>query len=201
MSRPIGTSILLASMIAVFGFSVATVQAAPSRSRPARAEHAVAGEIRKVDHAAHVLVIRTADGVDETVKFTTHTTVKGLKDVVRVSDATARAGLEGSWAVVRYSGEGVERTAIGVDHAGRKALGVARGSVVKVDEAGTFVVVKVAGGAEETFHFATHAVVDGAHGAGEAAALTVRTIKRGSEVTVHYSEENGRKFVHLLKHA
>ena len=186
--------IMLASLIVTCGVAQAGTQAR------ARVEHAIAGAVKTVDHAASTIVVRLADGTEATVKFTAHTTVHGLKDVKSATDAAAKAGLEGGSVVIRYTGEGIERTAVAVEHVGKKALVVAKGSLVKVDEAGTFVTVKVAGGAEETFHFATRVVVDGAGGARDAGVATMRKLKHGVEVTVHYSEEGGRKLVHLVKH-
>ena len=79
---------------------------------PARVEHAIAGEIEKVDHASRTILIRTADGVEETVKVTDRTTVHGLKDISRALELNAKAGLEGGSAVIHYTGQSGDKTAV-----------------------------------------------------------------------------------------
>lgn len=191
----------LASSVALAGL-VALPQLAEApraQDRTARAEHAVAGEIRKVDHDAKTIVIHTTDGADETVKVTDRTAVRGLKDVRRATDATAKAGLEGTTVVVHYTGEGADKTAVRIDHIGKRALKTAKGTVVRVDDAGKFVVVKTAEGTEETFELSKDAVVDTGRGIKGSAVATGGAIKKGADVTVHYSDEGGKKLVHLVK--
>jgi hypothetical protein len=117
-------------------------EASQGQGRTVRAEHAVAGEIRKVDHATKTLVIHTTDGIDETVKFTEQTAVRGVKDLTRLADATAKGSLEGGSVVLHYTGEGIDRTAVAVDRIGQRTLRIAKGTLVRLDDAGTFVVIK-----------------------------------------------------------
>ena len=56
--------------------------------------------------------------------------------------------------------------------------------------------VKKGDGAEETFHLAGRDVVD----AGEGLARGGESVgKKGAHVTVHYTEEAGRKVAHVIK--
>jgi hypothetical protein len=179
---------------------VRTQQPQASPTSKAVVEHAIAGEIEKIDHASRTIQIRTADGVEATVKFTDRTTVHGLKDVSRALELEAKAGLEGGSAVIHYTGQGADRTAVEIDHLGKRTLKTAKGTVVRVDEAGTFVVVKTKTGTDETFEFTKDAVVDSDRGVETAEAGTGKSIKKGTEVTVHYSESAGKKLLHLLEH-
>jgi len=189
------------------GLAITATVMIPQRGEPsqtpgptARVEHAVAGEVRKVDHAAKTVVIRTADGVDETFRFTAETAVRGASEVTRLADVTARSGLEGGSAVVHYTGEGVDKTAVAVDHIGGRTLRIAKGTVTRVDEAGKFVVIKTAAGIEETYQLTRDVVIDMIRGLGEAAMATSHTIKKGAEVTVHYANEGDKKIAYLLRH-
>ena len=47
---------------------------------------------------------------------------------------------------------------------------------------------------------AADVVVDGGRGIEDAAVVTGGAIKKGAEVTMHYSEEGGKKVVLLVKH-
>jgi Cu/Ag efflux protein CusF len=194
-------ALALASNLALAGAVVAPLaEASQAQGRAVRAQHAVAGEVKKIDHAAKTLALHTADGIDETIKFTGRTVVRGIKDATRAADATAKASLEGASVVLYYTGEGVDKTAISVDHIGKRTLKLAKGTVVGADAAGKFVVVKTATGAEETFELTKDVVVDSGRGVEDAAVVTGGAIKKGAEVTMHYSEEGGKKVVLLVKH-
>ena len=183
---------------AAMGLAIA--EASQAQSHAGRAEHAVAGELKRVDLAAMILVIHIADGTEETVKFVEGTTVKGVKDVARVTDAAAKAGLEGAAVVLYYTGEGVAKTAVRIDHIGKRTVRLAKGTVMRIGEAGKFVVLKTASGAEETFDLTRDVVVDSGRGIEVGVRETGAALKQGTEVTVHYSEEGGKKIVHLLRH-
>lgn len=195
-------SLALASSLALAGVIVVPqiARASQAASSKAPADHAVAGTVKKVDAATKTMVIHTTEGVDETVKFTEKTTVSGAKDVAHASDATAKASLEGTSVVLHYTSTGADKTAVSVDHASKGALKVTKATVVRVDEGGKFVVVKTAAGAEETYDLSKDVVVDSGKGVEHGAAKTGSAIKKGDEVTVHYSEDAGKKIVHLLKH-
>jgi arginine repressor len=201
MSHRILRSIALASSFTLAGVIAGpqSAWASQAQSRPSRAEHAIAGEIRKVDHGAKTLVIHTADGVDETVKFTGRTAVHGVQDVTRAADATAKAALEGGSVILYYTGPGLDKTAVAIDHVGTGTLRVAKGTVVRADAAGRFVIVKTAAGTEDTFELAKDAAVETGRGIEDAAAVTGGAIEKGAEVTVHYADKGGRKLAYLVK--
>jgi hypothetical protein len=191
----------LASSLALCGIVVVPqlADASQSQGRAARAEHAVAGEIRSLDQAAKTVVIHTADGVDDTVKFTGQTTVRGAREVTRAVDATAKASLEGGAVVLHYSGEGADKTAVSIEHLGKRTLKTLKGTVVRVDDGSKFFVVKTRTGAEESFELTKDLVVDTRRGTGRAVAETGGAIERGAEVAVHYSDEGGKKLVYLVR--
>lgn len=194
-------SLVLASTLAVAGVVVGPqpTNASQYLGKAARAEHAVAGQLKKIDRATKTVVVHTADGVDETFKFTEQTVVRGAKAVARATDDTADAILEGGGVVLHYIGEGADRTAVGLDHLGKRTLKIAKGTVVRVDAAGKFVVVKTAAGVNETFDLTKDVVVDSVRGIDHAAHATGGAIKDGAECIVDYSEEGGKKVAHLVK--
>jgi hypothetical protein len=167
----------------------------------AKAEHAVAGEVKKVDEAAKTMVVKTADGAEETVKFTEKTVVKGATATAHATDKGAKDALEGGAVVLYFTGVGVDRTAVGITHLGHKTLKVAKGTVVRADQAGRFVVVKTAEGADETYNLTKDAAVDVGKGVEMAGADTAKALTAGVKVTVHYTEEGTQKVVHLIKSA
>jgi len=155
--------------------------------------HALAGSIEKVDQGAKTLVIKKADGTEETLKWTEHTIIRGLKGAAKTVDL---AGKEGEHVVVHYSVEGADKTAVAIKHLGRATPKVAGGTIESVGKGTRTLVVKKGDGAEETFHLADRAVVD----AGEGLARGGESVgKKGAHVTVHRTEEAGRKVAHVIK--
>jgi hypothetical protein len=157
------------------------------------AEHAVAGEVRKVDHAAKTVVFHTADGGDETVGLSEHTVVHGVTSADSAVDAYAKDALEGAWAIVHYIGNGAHKTAIAIDSLGGHRVKVAHGSVVRVGQAAEFIVIKTKAGAEDRFELARQVVVDAGHGVERGATPTCRAIEDGAQVAISYSEQGGTK--------
>ncbi len=164
-------------------------------------EHAVAGKVSKVDSAAKTITIKTADGTEEVIKFTGHTLVHAAKGGVEAAKTggvdTYLAGKEGTDVVVHYSGEGADKTATAVDDFGKDALKVSKGTIIKADNSARTVTVKTDDGAEETYRVAKDASVDTEHGIVKGSDYAA---KNGEKVTMHYTEEGGKKVVHFLKH-
>jgi arginine repressor len=142
------------------------------------------GTIKKVDSATKTVVVKTADGTEHVVKFTTDTTVKGTKD--------GFDGLEdGTEVVVRTTGKGVDATATEVGKVSKDGLKATKGSIEKFDAGTKTVVIKTADGTEKTFELSGKAVED----AGKA---TGKGVAKGAKVTVYYTEEGGKKTAHFL---
>ena len=68
---------------------------------------------------------------------------------------------------------------------------MSEGTVTKVDKAAHTVTVKTKEGAEETYDLSKDAVIDSGKG-------IVKETKEGEKVTVHYTEEGGKKIAHFL---
>jgi hypothetical protein len=158
--------------------------------------HAVVGSVEKVDTAAKTIAVKTADGTVEVFHFTEKTAVTGAKDVARVADL---AGHKTYHFVVRYTDDGVRKTATGLEYVGDGVWKAAKGTVVALDRAGHTVVMKTADGAEWTFHATEHAAVETGRGIEKLGVYTGKSLAKGAEVTVHYTEEGGKKVAHFLQ--
>jgi hypothetical protein len=187
--RTLGVYLLvLASLLP--GSQIAGASRADSRS--IRADHAVAGKVRKVDYAAKTVVLHTADG-DETVEIGEDTVVYGVMSAGSAVDAYAKDALEGAWAIVEYTGNGTHKTAIAIDSIGGRTVKVAHGSVVRVDQAAEVIVIKTTAGAEDRFELARYVVVDAGLGVERGATPTCHAIEEGAKVAISYSEQAGKK--------
>ncbi len=74
--------------------------------------HAITGIVKHVDKASKTIVVKTADGTEQTIKYTGKTSWEGTKD--------AGKGLkDGSQVTVNYTEKGGEKTADAVKAAGK----------------------------------------------------------------------------------
>jgi hypothetical protein len=152
-------------------------------------EHATEGVLTRVDSGAKEIAVKTADGTEEV--FRTAKAVKtGAVD-------TYLTGKEGTRVVVHYTGEGADKTAIGIDDFGKDTMKVSKGAIAGVDKVAHTVSVKTEDGSEETYQIAKDAAVDTEHGV---VTGTEYTAKTGEKVSVHYTEEAGKKIAHFIKH-
>jgi hypothetical protein len=158
--------------------------------------HATEGVLTRVDSAAKTITVKTADGAEEVFKVTGKTAVRGAKIVKSGAVDSYLAGKEGTHVVVHYAGEGAEKTATAVDDFGKDTIKVGKGVITGVDKAGHTVTVKAEDGTEETYHVAKDATVDSGKGAVKG---TEYVAKNGEKVTVHYTEEAGKKVAHFVR--
>jgi preprotein translocase subunit YajC len=162
--------------------------------------HAVAGIITKVDSAAKTITLKTVDGTEHVFKYTKRITVhaaeEGGKEAKAGAVDTYIAGKEGTHAVIHYTGEGADQTAVHVEDMGKHSMEVTHGTVTRVDKAARTVTIKAEDGTESTYHVAKDATIDTEHGVTKNSALIA---KKGEQATVHYTDEAGKKIVHLFK--
>ena len=74
--------------------------------------HVVKGVVKSVDKGTKTMVVKTADGTEQTVKWTDKTTMEGGKDV-------GEGVAEGSKVSVKYTEKAGEKTAVGVKAAAK----------------------------------------------------------------------------------
>jgi hypothetical protein len=162
--------------------------------------HAVAGIITKVDSAAKTVTLKTVDGTEHVFRYTEATTVHvahtASKEAKTGAMDTYMAGREGSHAVIHYTGEGADKTAVHVEDFGKNSMQVGEGTVTRVDKGARTVTIKAKDGTEETYHVAKDATIDTEHGVTKDSELIA---KKGEKATVHYTDEAGKKIVHLFK--
>jgi hypothetical protein len=153
---------------------------------------AVTGTVKKIDSGTKTVVVKTADGTEETYHYAARTTVHGV-DAAGSGSKDALHGLkEGSEVAVHYTAKGTEKTANEIDHIGKDGMKESEGAVKSIDRHAKTMTVKTANGAEETYHIADHATRDTAKDIGKGT-------EKSAKVTVYYTEEGGRKVAHFFK--
>jgi Cu/Ag efflux protein CusF len=194
LSHIVRAAVLVLVAVTVAVAATQQAQEAKKSLGPARLEQALAGELKKVDQVGKTIVVKTATGTEEVLKYTEETTVRGLKEGAKVSGL---AGKEGTHVVVQYSEEGTEKVARAINHVGNEALKVTEGTVARFDRAGRTLVVRTTGGVEETFRLADRVTIESGR---RIVRFADASFREGERVTVHYTEEGGHKIAHLLKH-
>jgi hypothetical protein len=76
--------------------------------------HVVSGVVKHIDRDGKTIVVKVADGTEQTVKYTEKTTWKTAKKSDKDID-------EGSKVAVRYTEKAGEKTAVGVKDLGKDA--------------------------------------------------------------------------------
>ena len=158
---------------------------------------AIVGTVQKVDSTGKTIAIKTADGSVKTVKFSGETTVHGFNDVKNASELGTKEGANVMVYTAKGTAKGADATASAIVYAGRETSKATKGTIVKVDDATKTVVVKTADGTEDSFDVAGHAVIDSGKTVG---AVSAKTAKVGEQVTVHYTEDAGKKVAHAFVH-
>lgn len=83
--------------------------------------HIFSGVIKHVDKDTKTVVVKAADGTEQTFKYTGKTTVEGTKDAGKgIDKGSTDAYLDaktGAKVTVKYTGKGAEKTAVGVKDA------------------------------------------------------------------------------------
>lgn len=161
--------------------------------------HAVEGVVTKVDLTGKTIFVKTADGTEHAFKYTEKTTLHGLKDAGHMTKTgavdTYMKGKEGTMVLVHYTEKGGDKSAVAFRDMGKDTVKVSDGTVTKVDKAARTVTVKTEDGSEATYHVAKDATVDSGHGLVKGADYA----KEGEKVTVHYTEDAGKKVAHFIR--
>jgi hypothetical protein len=75
--------------------------------------------VKKVDAAANIIVVRAADGTDDTFYLADRTAVHGTEAAAKGTKGTFHGLKEGSEVVVHHVGSGTDPAAEEIDHIGK----------------------------------------------------------------------------------
>jgi arginine repressor len=166
------------------------------------------GEVRSVDPKGESIVIRTNDGVSHTVHVNPDTKVASLHDGVvevgkgaeAIAKVTADEVKKGTMVAVHYTEKEGKMVASQVKR-GSKAI-VKEGEVViqKIDQEGRTITVKTKDGAEHVYEVGKEATIATGNKVAEVGKATGSKIAEGTKATIHFSEQQGQKIIHFLKH-
>jgi len=173
----------------IFALSAGTALAQNAATTSSNSSGTIVGDVEKVSADGKSITVKTAEGTEDVVKVTGKTIVGGAK-------GASLAGKEGSHVVIHYTAKGAEKTATGVEYAGKGTWKVTEGTVTKVGEGGKDVTVKLKDGTEKTFRVGKEATVDTGHGVEEAGKYTG---KAGDKIVVYTTVDPIKEVAHLFK--
>lgn len=139
----------------------------------------VTGTVSKIDGAAKTTAVKTAEGSEVVLKETDKTLKSGAAGVK-----------DGSLVIANYTTSGATHTAVAIKHVSGKTVHVAEGTADKVDAAAKTVAVKTKDGSVVVFNEAADGVMH-----------TGGALKQGAHVTVHYTDDAGKKVAHAIHSA
>jgi hypothetical protein len=149
---------------------------------------AVVATVKTIDRGTKTVVVKTANGTEETFHFVGKTVAHGAKATAKGSKEAFEGMKEGDEVVVHYTVKGTVKTAHEIDHLGKDGLKASEVVVESVDHAAKTVTVKTAEGAEETYHMTV-----------DAGKETGKGLDKAGKVTVYYTEDAGKKVAHFFK--
>ena len=149
---------------------------------------AVVATVRTVDKRTKTVVVKAADGTEQTFHFVGKTIAHGAEAAAHGTKDAFEGMKEGDEVVVHYTVKGAEKTADEVDHIGKDGMKASVVVVKSVDHGAKTVTVKTAEGAEETYHLSARATKDAGKG-----------LEKAGKVTVYYTEDAGKKIAHYFK--
>ncbi len=101
--------------------------------------HAVSGIVKSVNKTTKTMVVKTADGTEQTIKWTDKTTVEGAKGTAKgvgdASKATYDGAKEGTAVTVKYTEKGGEKTAVAVKDASKATADATKKAADKTADA------------------------------------------------------------------
>lgn len=149
---------------------------------------AVVATVKTVDKGTKTVVVKTADGTEQTFHFVGKTVAHGAEATGRGAKDAFEGMKEGDEVVVHYTVKGTVKTAKEIDHIGKDGMKASVVVVKSVDRGAKTVTVKTAEGAEETYHLTV-----------DAGKETGKGLDKAGKVTVYYTEDAGKKVVHFFK--
>ena len=153
---------------------------------------AVVATVKTVDRGTKVVVVKTADGTEETFHIIGRGIVHGAAATGKGAGDVFDTLKDGDEVVVHYTVKGAEKTGVEFDRVGRDGLHVVEGTAKTIDRGAKTITVKAADGTEQTFHFTKQLGKEAGEGA-------VRGTEKAGKVTVYYTEDAGRKIAHFFK--
>ena len=99
------------SLIVVLALSAGAISRSPGLAQEDMV-HIVSGVVKHIDRGTHTIVVKTDEGVENTVKWTDRTTWEGTKE-------SGKGIKDGSKVAVKYTEKAGEKTAVGIKDAAK----------------------------------------------------------------------------------
>ena len=186
----LGGAVLLVALVCLTS-TLASRDASASTNR--RESYQVLGTIENIDTAANTITVKLSDGTDKTLQLAKRLMVNGREE----TRSRAEAALTGKErAVIYYTNEGGGETAIDLESLNHVMRKTVTGTLISANKDNKIVVLRTAGGKEESFRVQNDAVIE----TGDGVMLFEQFEPQADElVTLHYEDPLGTLRVSRIK--
>jgi len=175
----LGEAVLLVALVCLTS-TLASRDASAATNR--RESYQVLGTIENIDTAANTITVRLSDGTDKTLQLAKRFMVNGREETRTRAESALTARER---AVIYYTNEGGGETAIDLESLNHVMRKTVTGTLVSANKDNKIVVLRTAGGKEESFRVQNDAVIE----TGDGVMLFEQFEPQSDElVTLHYED-------------
>ena len=186
----LGGAVLLVALVCLTS-TLASRDASASTNR--RESYQVLGTIENVDTAANTITVKLSDGTDKTLQLAKRLMVNGREETRSQAESALTARER---AVIYYTNEGGGETAIDLESLNHVMRKTVTGTLISANKDNKIVVLRTAGGKEESFRVQSDAVIE----TGDGVMLFEQFEPQADElVTLHYEDPLGTLRVSRIK--
>jgi Cu/Ag efflux protein CusF len=187
----------LRGVLGFLAFVIVAGAPAPTIAQSDNEKDAFVGTVEKIDKNAKKVYVKSKDGVVKAYKWTSKTTVHGVKEAAVWTDHELHVGTH---VVIRSAKIAGEDTIKGIHWFGKGTVKVFDASVKRFGKGSKKAVVTAADGSKEIYEISEHAVVKAGKSIGHGLKHAEKKTKKEVNSFVHVVEKNGKKFIHFMEH-
>ena len=160
-------------------------------------DDSIVGTVEKIDTKGKQIYVKSKDGVVKAYKWTSKSSVHGIKKAQIWTNHTAHLGAH---VVIHTVRVGSEDTIQGLEWFGHGTVKVFKGTVKYLGSNGRKIEHIAEDGSVEVYDVSKHALVKTGGKIGHGAKSAAKATADGSATTFHVIEQKGKKFIHFIEH-
>ena len=186
----LGGAVLLVALVCLMS-TLASRDASAATNR--RESYQVLGTIENIDTAANTITVKLSDGTDKTLQLAKRLMVNGREETRSRAESALTARER---AVIYYTNEGGGETAIDLESLNHVMRKTVTGTLISANKDNKIVVLRTAGGKEESFRVQNDAVIE----TGDGVMFFEQFEPQADQlITLHYEDPLGTVKVSRIK--
>lgn len=189
--RRLGSAVLLGTIVCLMT-TVLLRDASAAASK--RESYEVLGIIENIDSTTNTITVKLSDGTDKTLQLAKRLTINGREETRSRAESALTAQER---AVIYYANKDGGDTAVDLESLNHLMPRAVTGTLISANKDSKTVVLRTAGGKEESFRVQNDAVIE----TGDGVMMFAQFEPQSDElVTLHYKDPEGLREVSRLKH-